>query len=146
MTEIRTEIDINAPAEKVWGILQDFKKYPEWNPFIKHAEGIVLKGEFLKVHIEPPGRKGMIFQPQILKAESNRELRWKGKFLIPGLFDGEHSFVLKEVSPQKTKLIHAEKFTGIFIPLFKRMLSDTERGFEMMNEALRKRAEDGGEN
>ncbi|MES2764861.1 MAG: SRPBCC domain-containing protein [Bacteroidota bacterium] len=141
MNEIYTEIDINAPAEKVWQILTDFKNYPKWNPFIKTAKGIAHEGEFLKVRIQPPGRSAMTFQPKVLKAEVNKELRWKGKFLIPGLFDGEHIFVLKELSPRKTKLIHSEKFAGILVPLFKSVLKDSERGFELMNEALKKRAE-----
>ncbi len=141
MKEIFTEIDINTSAEKVWQILTDFKNYPQWNPVIKSAEGNIREGEFLKVQIQPPGRSAMIFQPKVLKAEINKELRWKGKFIIPGLFDGEHSFVLKEISRQKTKFFHSEKFTGILVPLFKSVLKDSERGFEMMNEALKLRCE-----
>jgi uncharacterized membrane protein len=34
MKEIHTEIEINAPAEKVWRVLTDFAAYPEWNPFV----------------------------------------------------------------------------------------------------------------
>ncbi len=33
MKEIHTEIEINAPAGKVWRVLTDFPSYPEWNPF-----------------------------------------------------------------------------------------------------------------
>ena len=33
--QIKTSIHINATKEKVWEILMDFEKYPEWNPFIK---------------------------------------------------------------------------------------------------------------
>ena len=141
MNQIHTEIDINAPAEKVWQILADFKNYPQWNPFIKSAEGNIREGEFLKVQIQPAGRGAMNFGPKVLKADVNRELRWKGKFLIQGLFDGEHAFVLKEISPQKTKFIHSEKFAGILVLLFKSVLKDSERGFELMNEALKKRVE-----
>lgn len=141
MNEIYTEIDINAPAAKVWEILSDFKNYPAWNPFIKTAEGNIREDEFLKVQIQPPGRKAMTFQPKVLKAEPNRELRWKGKLLISGVFDGEHSFVLKEITPQKTKFIHSEKFTGILVPLFKSVFVDSKRGFELMNEALKESCE-----
>ena len=141
MNEIHTEIDISTPVEKVWEILTDFKNYPQWNPFIKNAQGNIREGEFLKVQIQPPGRNAMMFQPKVLKAGANQELRWKGKLLMPGLFDGEHSFLLKEISPQKTKFIHSEKFTGILVPLFKNVLKDSKRGFELMNEALKKRCE-----
>ena len=39
MKEIHTEIEINAPAEKIWKVLTDFAAYPEWNPFVRRGEG-----------------------------------------------------------------------------------------------------------
>jgi hypothetical protein len=36
----------------------------------------------------------MTFRPTVLNAETNRELRWLGHLLAPGLFDGEHSFTI----------------------------------------------------
>src|SRR5208337_3854746 len=39
MKEIHTEIEINAPAEKVWKVLTDFAAYPEWNPFVRCGAG-----------------------------------------------------------------------------------------------------------
>lgn len=29
---LQAEIDINAPVEKVWGLISDFKRMPEWSP------------------------------------------------------------------------------------------------------------------
>ena len=43
----------------------------------------------LEVEIEPPGGRRMKFKPKVLAARPGRELRWLGKFLLPGLFDGE---------------------------------------------------------
>jgi hypothetical protein len=33
MKPIRVEIDIDAPAEKIWRIITDFDQYPLWNTF-----------------------------------------------------------------------------------------------------------------
>ena len=41
--EIKTEILINAAPEKVWSILTNFEKYPDWNPFIKSINGLSLR-------------------------------------------------------------------------------------------------------
>ena len=32
MKELRSEIEIEAPTERVWGVLTDFAAYPEWSP------------------------------------------------------------------------------------------------------------------
>ena len=33
MKVTRSEIDIDAPVEKVWNIIIDLERYPEWNTF-----------------------------------------------------------------------------------------------------------------
>ena len=95
MKELHAEIEIDAPAERVWGLLTDFASYPQWNPFIRQISGKPTRGERLQARIEPPGGQGMTFKPKVLKAEANRELRWLGHLLVPGLFDGEHSFTIQ---------------------------------------------------
>jgi hypothetical protein len=130
MKELRTEIEINAPPERVWQLLTDFANYPQWNPFIRRASGEIRKGAQLQVHLRPSGAKGMTFRPKVLKAEPNRELRWLGHFLIPGLFDGEHIFTIEPLEARRVRFVQREIFTGI-----------TRRGFEEMNLALKLRAE-----
>ncbi len=142
MTELRTEISINAPPERVWHLLTDFASFPEWNPFIRRASGEPREGAQLQVYLQPSGAKGMTFRPKVLKAEPNRELRWQGHFLIPGLFDGEHIFTIEPLEAGDVRFVQRELFTGILVPLFARLLEkDTLRGFEEMNQALKLRAE-----
>jgi hypothetical protein len=136
-----TQIPINATAERVWSLLLDFPAHARWNPFIRSIEGRPEVGQSLKVFIQPPGGKGMGFRPTVLAVEPNRELRWKGKVLLPGLFDGEHYFKL-EPTPGGGLIFHqGEKFSGILVPLFKRSLDATKEGFIAMNVALKREAE-----
>src|SRR5262249_6943795 len=95
MRELQTEIEIAAPAERVWQVLADFGAYPEWNPFIRRVTGEARTGARLEAHFQPEGARGMTFRPTVLNAEPNRELRWLGRLWLPGLFDGEHAFVLE---------------------------------------------------
>lgn len=39
MTELNTEIEIRASAEKVRNVLMDFDAYPKWNPFVREISG-----------------------------------------------------------------------------------------------------------
>jgi uncharacterized protein YndB with AHSA1/START domain len=55
MKELHTEIEIDAPAERVWRLLTDFASYPRWNPFIRTISGRPIPGERLEVRLEPPG-------------------------------------------------------------------------------------------
>ena len=142
MKELYSEIEIDASAERVWGVLTDFASYPEWNPFIRSISGEPTTGERLEVRIEPPGGRGMIFRPTVLKAEDNRELRWLGHLLVPGLFDGEHSLALQPLDEKRVRFIQREAFKGLLVPLLSRSLdNNTLRGFEEMNRALKERAE-----
>jgi hypothetical protein len=140
--ELKTEITINATPEKVWAILTDFKNYPIWNPFIKSLTGNVAVGETITARLEPPKANAMTFKPKVLVFEKNKKFVWLGHLLFKGLFDGEHSFELIDNKNGTTTFIHSEKFKGILVPLFNKMLDNSTReGFILMNEKLKERAE-----
>lgn len=140
--EIKTEILIMASPAKVWSILTNFEQYPNWNPFIKSLTGEVAVGNKIKARMEPPGAKGMTFKPRVLAFDAHKEFRWIGHLLFPGLFDGEHKFVLIDNGDGSTTFRQSEKFKGILVPLFKKMLDvNTIDGFNQMNQALKTLAE-----
>lgn len=43
-----------------------------------------------------------------------------------------------------TRLVHAEKFSGVLVSLLKGTLKDTDKGFIAFNDALKQRAEQSG--
>jgi hypothetical protein len=142
MKELRTEIEVNASAERVWRILTDFAAYAEWNPFIRRIEGEVVVGARLHVFIEPAGGKGMSFQPTVHTVKPERELRWLGRLLLPGLFDGDHSVEIEPLDAKRIRFIHRERFGGLLVPMLARMLDrNVNPGFEEMNRALKLRSE-----
>jgi hypothetical protein len=142
MKELRTEIEIKASAERVWQLLTDFAHFPQWNPFIRRAHGNLKLGQRLEVNIQPSGANAMTFRPTVLKAEPNRELRWIGHLLIPGLFDGEHIFTIEPLGANRVRFVQREIFSGLLVPLFAKGLdTDTQRGFGEMNQALKAQAE-----
>jgi hypothetical protein len=138
---IWTTLEIDAPASSVWKVLVDLPAYREWNPFIVEAAGTVATGETLRLRMALPGREPMTIRPRLLAVEPERELRWKGSLWIPGLFDGEHAFVLTALDGRRTRLDHWERFNGILLPIARRMVyDDTVKAFQLLNEALAKRA------
>jgi hypothetical protein len=141
MLSLRTEIDIAAPPAAVWDVLTDFESFPEWNPFIRRIEGVLAPRARLLVRIQPPGGRAMSFRPTVLRLEPERELAWRGRTLLPGLFDGEHLLALDPLGAG-VRFRHSENFSGVLVPLLRRSLeTTTRRGFEAMNAALKARVE-----
>ncbi len=107
---------------------------------MKSLEGEVKPGAQIKVKLP-----GMNFKPKVMAFEKNKEFRWLGHLLFPGLFDGEHRFQLKDNGDGTTTFIHSETFKGILVPLFSRMLdNETKTGFQLMNEKLKLMVETSG--
>lgn len=139
---VYTEIRINASTQKIWSVFTDFKHYPEWNPFIKSLQGQPKKDTTINVQLQPPGKKAMLFKPRVLQFEKEKEFRWIGKLILPRLFDGEHTFLIRDNGDGSCTFIQFERFRGVLVPFLKKMLdTNTRQGFEQMNAALKKRCE-----
>lgn len=138
---IDTHIDIEAPRERVWNVLSDWPGYGHWNPFVVRLSGRPKVGARLEVALIIDGTT-MRFTPRLLDYDEGRRFCWRGQFGVPGVVDGEHSFELEDLGEGRTRLHHAERFTGILVGLTWGLFgSKTERGFVKMNEALKRRCE-----
>ncbi|MGY5137094.1 hypothetical protein ACWGJW_32690 [Streptomyces nigrescens] len=89
----------------------------------------------------PAQGRPMTFRPRVLIADPGVELRWLGRFLLPGVFDGEHRFVLSQKGGV-TRVTQSEQFSGLLIPLLGKTIDATTDNFRLLNEALKVRLED----
>ena len=141
MKELCTEIEIQAAPEKVWQVISELDKYPEWNPFIHHVIGKAKIGEKVDVTFKT-GSKEMTLHCIVTKVEPNRELRWKYHVGLNALFSGEHSFVIELIDADHVRFIDREVFNGWLVPLqAKDIDTNSKHGFEIMDQALKERAE-----
>ena len=138
MKELRTEIEFEGTPEEVWEVLTDLPAHADWNPFITRIVGEPRQGAKLEVRLEPAGERAMTFRPTVRKAVPARELAWLGHLLVPGIFDGEHRWLIEEAGPGRVRFTQSERFGGILVPLLWKRLRDggTAKGFRAMNEAL----------
>ena len=141
--EIVTEIEINASPSRVWQVLINFEEYPRWNPFIKKISGIVATNEKLEVHMPDPRGGTMVFTPDVLVAERDKELRWLGRS-EGDVFNGEHRFLIEPIE-SNNNIVHftqSEKFAGSMVASLEGWLDTAvKQNFEDMNRALKQRAE-----
>jgi hypothetical protein len=150
-TSIETKIEINAPASAVRAVLFKYDDYPQWNPYIVKVDGTVAEGSQLYLTIHLTEGSDITGYAKVLIATEN-QVTWLGTGLsqvasgpvtlpIPGILNAKHDFIIQEMGPDKTLVINNDRFSGADIPFqnFKPM----EAGLEAMNEALKKRVEEG---
>jgi len=133
---VQTETIIPASPDEVWSVLVDTQSYASWNPFIIDMQGAVVEGQRLTNTMEPTPGDQRVFKPKILMVRPSEELRWLGRAGVPGIFDGEHYFLL-EPAGEGTRLVHGESFSGLAL-----LFIDTnqfEANFLEMNAALSER-------
>jgi hypothetical protein len=137
-TSVQTKVEINAPAKDVQAILYGFADYPKWNPFIIKVDGTVGQGSQVTVTVKPVG-KSVISGKTVVTLMTDNHLSWRGSLAIPGLFSGNHDFVIEDAGQGKSVFYNNERMSGLIIPFYD--FKPTEAGFEEMNLALKKRAE-----
>lgn len=139
---IATEIDIAASPERVWQVLTDWRRYPEWNPFIVGLHGRHETGARLVATLHPPGGRRLTFRPRLSEFSAGSLMAWRDTLLVAGLLDGEHRFRLEALDDGGTRLHHVEDFSGLLLPLIgDGLLERARQGFLQMNQALKRRCE-----
>jgi hypothetical protein len=137
--EIRTEIDINASAQKIWDVLTDREGWARWNPVLVGLDGPMRVGAKHRLEIKVGGR--LLKTPvRLVEHGEPRALSWRGG--VPGLIKAHHGFRIEEVGESKCHFVHYERFEGplaFFIgPLLDHLLLS---GYGAMNAALKVQAE-----
>jgi hypothetical protein len=141
MRTISATIQIDVPPEAVWAVLTDLGRYPEWNPLFREASGQVAVGKRIKLRsVHPANGRMMTVKPKITVADRGAELRWVAS--LPGIMSGEHRFALTPADGG-TRLEQSESFRGLLTAFAGKTFTQAEASFQGLNEALKKRAEDG---
>ena len=140
--ELKTQIDVDAPASLAWTVLSDFAAYPEWNPFILAVDGRAAVGP-MRYRFQFPAHGPRIWtNAVILQADPDRELRWAAHFLSPRVFNGDHHCIISPSSDASFTFHHGEVFTGttlpVMLPILKRL---GPRVYESLNVAFKARVE-----
>lgn len=139
---VRTQIEISAPASRIWEILVDLDRYEEWNPFITRAKGRISPGATFEVSPRVTNGKQIIFVPRVTDYHEGREFTWTGHFYHRWFALGDHTFRLTPLTDGRIRLDHDERIYGIGGLLVWLLGKEQIRtGFDAMNLALKRRAE-----
>jgi hypothetical protein len=138
MKTFATTIVINASPPRVWSILTDLARYPDWNPTVSAVEGRIATGErvTLRARINP----GRSFPLTVTVVDPHRRMVWRGGMPL-GLFTGERVFSLIPKSDGAVEFSMREAFTGLLAPLIGRSIPDMQPEFDEFAAALKREAE-----
>lgn len=141
MKENRNEIEIQSTPERVWEVLTDLDKYPEWNPLLCRAEGKLAVGEKVDLRARS-GSNDMNLLCTVTAVEPNRQFSWKFHVVLPFLFRGEHIFKIEPIDEHKVRFIDREVFHGLLVPLqAKNLETNAKPAMIAMGKALKERVE-----
>ena len=108
---LTTSILIAAPAQRVWDVLIDFERMPEWSPMLQKIEPTPLTdGRLVKVTSRLNG-EDMVVNRTLIYAEG-AYYGWSDEIeLLPGIRD-RHLYRVEVVDESHTRLVQSEEFSG----------------------------------
>ncbi len=142
MRELRTEIQISAPIDRVWQVLTDFDHWKDWNPMVNQVSGNATLGSMLNITMCGSGGKdAMKYQPILLEVSPPPSFRWRATMMSGLMFTNDRGFELSEKNGG-TVLVNKEEFSGLMVPLFwGKMNLFVVPMLEKMNKALKDKLE-----
>lgn len=132
---VHDEININAPAEKVWQTLMRMDTY-QWNPVMQLIEGQVKAGNKVKYHFTEEEGKSYEVGTVVEQVIPYKLLNQKGG--IPWTLTFNHKYIL-EAEGNTCKMIIHEDYRGVGVHFWDS--TPVEQAYKRLNEALKKEVE-----
>ena len=142
MPSLYTEIEINAPRERVWQTLIRKDGWKYWNTFLYDCNPklpLVQGGEVWLSVRRLPGEAETEFQPIVTLVQPEVCLKWISS--IPG-FVHEQVFEFQAIGRDYTRYVHQGNFSGALTRLILPFIrQDEQQGIRRMARELKRYSE-----
>jgi hypothetical protein len=133
-----TRIDIQAPPEKIWQILTDLPRWPQWNSTVERTVGNIERGSKVTVFVkQSPGRG---FPLRVMELDAPRRMVWAGGMPF-GLFTGTRVYALAVSATGEVSFSMHEDYTGVLAGLIGKSIPDLQPAFDEFAQCLKRAAE-----
>jgi hypothetical protein len=129
--------DIQASPERIWALLTDAAKFPEWNSTVTSIGGTIALGE--KLALKVPLAPDRTFKPKVTGFTPARSMVWSDG-MMP-MFKGVRTFTLTPKDGGLTEFAMKEEFAGVMLPMIKGSLPDFREAFSTYAHDLKRAAE-----
>lgn len=143
LMEIESEIEIAAPADKVWHVITSIENWSDFNTAINASTGVAKLGSkhLVTMRGENPGEVGPQYAPEIISFEGGKTFRWRAVMGAGIIFTNDKVFEL-QATQTGTLLKHKEVFNGMMLPLMKSFMQEgVPPILDEMNKAFKTEAE-----
>ncbi|HTR67399.1 MAG TPA: SRPBCC domain-containing protein [Terriglobales bacterium] len=130
------ELNIRAPAERIWSLLTDASGFPRWNSTVTRVEGEIREGEQLRLHVPGTDRT---FTPRVSGVVPEERMTWTGG--VSPVFKGVRTFELKRRDNGSSDFVMEERFSGLLLPFVRGSMPDFGSVFERYANDLKHEAE-----
>ena len=128
---------INASPDKVWAVLTDGARFPDWDSGIDRVEGVIAPGATIKLFVKVnPGRA---FPLKVTEFAPPRRMVFSGGMPL-GLFKGVRTYTL-EPDGAGTSFQMREEYTGPLLGMIWGSIPDLEPAFKQFATGLKARVE-----
>ena len=129
---------IKASPEKVWAVLTDGDKFPQWDSGIERVEGKIAPGSTIKLYVKVnPGRA---FPLKVTEFAAPRRMVFTGGMPL-GLFKGVRTYTLEPDGAGGTRFRMREEYTGPLLGMIWKSIPDLGPSFQQFADGLKARAE-----
>jgi hypothetical protein len=137
MRHYASSTTIDASPEKVWEVLVDGARYPDWDSWVVRVEGTIAPDASIKV--VSSANPGRAFPAKVTEFEPGRRMVWSGGMPL-GLFRGVRTFTLTPEAGRTTLSVR-EEYTGPLLPLIWRSMPDLQPSFDQFTRGIKQRLE-----
>jgi hypothetical protein len=145
MPIVRSVIEIDAPAEKIFDILVDLDAYADWNPFTPRVESTLAIGD--PIHLQARLGKGDRLTRQVEYVTANErphKLCWGADIGARFLIRADRCQMLTSLGEGRTRYECTDDIRGLLAGLVMVVYrGGMQRGFDACARALKARAEGG---
>jgi uncharacterized membrane protein len=137
---IERTIEISAPPERIWTIMSDVARWPEWTPSVTSVE-VLDDGPFrvsMRARVKQPRFPAAVWTVTVI--DPGRRFTWES--VVPGLTSiGDHRIEVRGTS-SVTRVTLTLTWRGWMTPLIRLVFGRLSRRYVQMEaESLKRRSE-----
>ncbi len=135
-------VEINAPQQRVWDILMDIDRYPQWNPFTEKVVTNFKPGNPVELHVNLPRRGKRLQREFITGVHPPHKLGWGMNMLHDSLLRARRWQTVEPLAEDRCCYHTEDHLSGLLCPLVRWLyFQSMADGFNSMAYALKQRAE-----